>query len=712
MHRRHSRRFLSATLALVAAMVAPVFTPATAHADGWDFVYGDPGPQNYSRYQVVRSSPTGESYLAGFFTGTFHGLTATDVYRSFVQRIDPDGTIAWTVFGGTDAFTSLPATPDLLRDGTGNLFFRNSNGGAGWTALSPTGAVIATTAPQTADSAAWRPIAVRAGGILQVPFNNLHRVERRDSTLQVVWSFDHSAYFDLGRPPEIAEAPDGSFWLVGTKLRTLPTQQDSISMVHLGADGQLISSIRHFGVVTEAGAPTGSNTRSVLTVGNGFLWVNVLEVQPVTSSNSAFPYTKAVWSFATDDGRKLGVVPKAVPREQIPSGGQMLDCPDIDLTTTYETTTGPGLLTRQVVMQGARMVLVANCTDYVAGFASGWPANGVFRPVLLVYAADGPLGANLRRVSARVVAPGTTLAAIDADDSGNVTIAGSTTQGIVFSGAIERRAETGTPERAVAVRNPTGNIADLPDFRPLTPARLFDTRPSEPQGLVTVTKQKYGPTNELRVRVAGAGGVPAAGVTAVSLNVTVTEPDGAGFVTVHPCGPRPGASNLNFVAHQTVPNAVIAPVSAAGEVCFYSNSPTHLLADVNGWFATGSSLSALAPARLFDTRPAESAGAVDVPKVPVGGATELRVNVTGAAGLPASGIGAVSLNVTATETQGPGFVTVYPCGTRPGASSLNFVTGQTVPNAVIAPVSAAGEVCFYANAATHLLADVNGWIAS
>jgi hypothetical protein len=30
---------------------------------------------------------------------------------------------------------------------------------------------------------------------------------------------------------------------------------------------------------------------------------------------------------------------------------------------------------------------------------------------------------------------------------------------------------------------------------------------------------------------------------------------------------------------------VIAPVSAGGEVCFFSNVNTHLIADVNGWFA-------------------------------------------------------------------------------------------------------------------------------
>ena len=70
------------------------------------------------------------------------------------------------------------------------------------------------------------------------------------------------------------------------------------------------------------------------------------------------------------------------------------------------------------------------------------------------------------------------------------------------------------------------------------------------------------------------------------LNVTVTKPDGTGYVTVWPCAsPQPDASNLNYVAGQTVPNAVIAPVDANGEVCFYTYAPTDLIADVNGWFA-------------------------------------------------------------------------------------------------------------------------------
>ena len=74
---------------------------------------------------------------------------------------------------------------------------------------------------------------------------------------------------------------------------------------------------------------------------------------------------------------------------------------------------------------------------------------------------------------------------------------------------------------------------------------------------------------------------------AVVLNVTVTEPVAAGFVTVFPCGERPLASNVNVVAGQTVPNLVVVPVSAAGTVCVFTSQPAHLLADVTGWFLAG-----------------------------------------------------------------------------------------------------------------------------
>jgi bacillolysin len=255
-----------------------------------------------------------------------------------------------------------------------------------------------------------------------------------------------------------------------------------------------------------------------------------------------------------------------------------------------------------------------------------------------------------------------------------------------------------------------GWFASGAGFTAVTPTRVFDTRPEEPQGASSVVKQRYGPASVLRVRVAGRAGVPATGIAAVSLNVVAINPDSNGFVTVYPCGTAPLASNLNYVRGQVVPNAVIAPVSAEGDVCFFSSAGTHLLADINGWFATASGFTGLTPVRVFDSRVGEAQGAVVITKQRYGGAIELRVRLTGVAGLPNAGVGAVSLNVTVVNPSRTGFVTVYPCGTRPTASSLNYVTGQVVPNAVITPVSSTGEVCFYSSAATDLLADINGWI--
>ena len=70
------------------------------------------------------------------------------------------------------------------------------------------------------------------------------------------------------------------------------------------------------------------------------------------------------------------------------------------------------------------------------------------------------------------------------------------------------------------------------------------------------------------------------------LNVTVTEPAAAGYAVVYPCGVVPYASNLNFVASQSVPNAVMAKLDGSGNVCLWSTSATHLVVDVTGYVRT------------------------------------------------------------------------------------------------------------------------------
>jgi hypothetical protein len=246
-------------------------------------------------------------------------------------------------------------------------------------------------------------------------------------------------------------------------------------------------------------------------------------------------------------------------------------------------------------------------------------------------------------------------------------------------------------------------------FEPLTPARIADTRLTE-RALGATLKKKVGDGYELRLRVLGLAGVPnCEPVAGVAMNVAVTQPEGPGFVTVYPCGDRPVAANLNYLEGQTIPNSVIAPLSEQGEVCFFSLVPTHLVADVSGWFPSGGDFVPLVPGRLFDSRPAERDGLVAVSKLKVGGSSVLRVKVAGAGAIPATGVGAVAMNVAVTQPEGPGFVTVYPCGDRPVAANLNYLEGQTIPNSVIAPLSEQGEVCFFSLVPTHLVADVSGW---
>ena len=91
------------------------------------------------------------------------------------------------------------------------------------------------------------------------------------------------------------------------------------------------------------------------------------------------------------------------------------------------------------------------------------------------------------------------------------------------------------------------------------------------------------------------------------------------------------------------------------------------------------------------------------------GGSVFELPVGGRAGVPLSA-SAVALNVTVTESTASGFLTVFPCGSsRPNASSLNFVAGQTVPNGVLTKVGTGGKVCLFSQVPAHVIVDVNGY---
>ncbi|MEW2633957.1 FlgD immunoglobulin-like domain containing protein [Streptomyces sp. NPDC048389] len=244
-------------------------------------------------------------------------------------------------------------------------------------------------------------------------------------------------------------------------------------------------------------------------------------------------------------------------------------------------------------------------------------------------------------------------------------------------------------------------------FQPVQPNRVMDTRIG-----LGVPKAKIGAGQTVALRVAGTGGVPASGVTAVVMNVTATTVTATTYVAVHPNGTtRTSASNLNVRTGETRPNLVVVPV-VNGKVNFYNYAGSlNLIADVSGYFTAsgeGSTYEPVTPDRLMDTRTG-----LGVPKAKVGAGKTVTLQVTGRGGVPASGVTAVVLNVTGTTATATTYVAVHPNGLpRTSASNLNLVKGQTAPNLVVVPV-VNGKVSFYNHAGTvNLIADVSGYFTS
>lgn len=345
-----------------------------------------------------------------------------------------------------------------------------------------------------------------------------------------------------------------------------------------------------------------------------------------------------------------------------------------------------GLLLSITAVDVAAVVLNVTVTNPTApGFLTVYPSN-----------VDRPTSSNLNFVRGQTIA---NLVIVPVGPDGSATI---------FNGS------AGTSDVAVDL---LGWFPSGPGYKGLTPARVLETRPS----LTTVDGQFSG-TGKLNARatsnltLVGRGGIPSTGVGAIVVNVTATNPTAAGFLTVFPAGQnRPTASNVNFVKGETIPNMVIVPVGAGGQVSIFNGSSgtTDVVVDVLGWFPTGSSFTGLNPARLLDTRSGYStvdgrfSGGGTIPTSPT---TFLNLTVTGRGGVPTTDVGAVALNITVTNPTGPGYVAVFPQGGFSASSSVNFVAGQTVPNMVIVPVGGHGQISIQANfASSDIIVDVLGW---
>jgi subtilisin family serine protease len=239
------------------------------------------------------------------------------------------------------------------------------------------------------------------------------------------------------------------------------------------------------------------------------------------------------------------------------------------------------------------------------------------------------------------------------------------------------------------------------------PVRAFDSRAGQGYAEVTNRTTRIASGTQVVLDLDRPGGIPV-GATAAIVNLTAAQGTTAGHLTAFPADAAgPATSSLNFAAGQTIANLAVVPLDANGQMRLRSVGTTHAVVDVIGWFqdGVGAGYVALNPRRVLDTRTG-----MGLRRGPIT-TTNLHDQIIGRyTGVPADAE-AVVLGVVAVAPTANSHLTVFPTGQpTPTSSTLNFQTGRTVPNAVVAALGSQGRVRFAVAAGNvHLVADVSGY---
>jgi V8-like Glu-specific endopeptidase len=246
-------------------------------------------------------------------------------------------------------------------------------------------------------------------------------------------------------------------------------------------------------------------------------------------------------------------------------------------------------------------------------------------------------------------------------------------------------------------------------YHPVEPTRVLDTR-------TTLGNHNYRvpPGEDFQLSLA-AGGIPASGVAAVAVNVTVTAATGPGNLLLYQDGStRPNTTTIEFHTNLTVATAATVRVSSSTKVRVHNNSSSevHVLVDVVGWLSPtttvgeGGHYTPVTPVRVADTRWALGL-ASSIPAYDT-----LDLDVVGVGGVPTTNVAAVVLNLTAITPAATGHVIAWSADTeQPRVSNLNFTSPHTRANLAIVEPSADGLVSIYNHSSQplHMVIDVQGW---
>jgi hypothetical protein len=163
------------------------------------------------------------------------------------------------------------------------------------------------------------------------------------------------------------------------------------------------------------------------------------------------------------------------------------------------------------------------------------------------------------------------------------------------------------------------------------------------------------------------------------------------------CGAVGGVAILLITGFMTLPFG-----ASAGALTLRPDATGQITASVAATYVP------LSPSRITDTR--AGSGYPNAGKT-LGAGGSINVQVTGAGGVPTSGVTAVVVNVTAVGPTASSYVTVFPEGTtQPVVSNLDFTAGETLANLATVPLGNQGGITVYNYVGTvDVVVDVEGY---
>ncbi len=255
-------------------------------------------------------------------------------------------------------------------------------------------------------------------------------------------------------------------------------------------------------------------------------------------------------------------------------------------------------------------------------------------------------------------------------------------------------------------------------YVPVAASRLLDTRGSAPNDYPNISLAKL-----------QAAGVPCgvnpnapSPVSAIVFSVSVLNPAKAGNLSDEVnVGGGLGPGFMTFAKGQTETATDIdtnvfcgndnVPGTAA-PVVLGATTPVTWVIDVVGYFTSDTNTTAgglyrtLTPTRLADTR--------SHPGSRLSAGQTRAIAVAGHAGVPATGVQSVVVNLTAVDPSNASYLIGYPAGaTRPRVTSLNVLRNHNQANRLIVPLGTAGAIDIYnASASVDIVVDVVGYFTS